>query len=760
MKPVVIVVSHTHWDREWYRPAEVFRLRLAERVSELLDVLDRDAGFRHFMLDGQTVCVDDVLALRPSLRDRLQARLREGRIGIGPWYVLQDELLVGGESIVRNLGEGLRAARAHGRAMSIGYLPDAFGHTAFMPRILRGFGIETAVLWRGVAGASPELRWRSPDGSEVLCLWLPGGYGNADRLGDEAQALERLRRDLGDSKSQAAVLLWMNGTDHRPVEAQVPSVIAALGRAMPEVTLEHATLERAEELVRSRVELARLPVIEGELRTATRDVPVLSGTWSTRSWQKRDHDEAEALLVSHAEPIAAFAPGDRREALRHAWRLLLRCQPHDSICGCSVDEVHREIDTRLARVRQLGAELVRDGVQALLAAPTPDFAVHEAVALWNPHPRSIDAVVDVELQRLRGAPPFRLTGPAGEVGYDIMSLWPSESPDRHPTEWLRLRLQARALPPLGLRVLTVADGEPIPSEPTPSAIAVRSIRGGLALDDGDGRTLTLTLEDEDDRGDLYDFCPTGAPARSSRDHDLGVHVEARAIGRRVELDLCIDNTRGDHRLRARFTPSWPLGTVRSDTAFGWIERSAPGTHPVSRVIAADGVALGGLGLHEMERATDGAILLTLLRCVGWMSKGNLSTRHGHAGYALPTPEAQGLGIHRYRVVIAFGADAIAEVDAGLVPPRAFPLAATQARDVSLLDLGARGARLSIIKRADDDDGVIVRLVGPPEGTSTVRLTGTVERSDLDERRGASCATELPIAANETLTLRTTPRPAG
>src|SRR5262249_26693545 len=58
MRPTVVVVSHTHWDREWYQPFEIFRLRLADMVAALLDLLDGDDEFRCFMLDGQTVCVD------------------------------------------------------------------------------------------------------------------------------------------------------------------------------------------------------------------------------------------------------------------------------------------------------------------------------------------------------------------------------------------------------------------------------------------------------------------------------------------------------------------------------------------------------------------------------------------------------------------------------------------------------------------------------------------------------------------------------
>jgi mannosylglycerate hydrolase len=775
MRPAVIVVSHTHWDREWYQPFEVFRVRLGDMVAALLDILDGDPRFRHFMLDGQTICLDDVLELRPSLAPRLQAHIDAGRISIGPWYVLQDEFLVGAESIVRNLSEGLRSARRFGRPMSIGYLPDAFGHIAQMPRILRGFGIETAVVWRGVGDAAPgsEWRWRAPGGAEVLCLFLPGGYGNAHKLGsDRDQALARLRADLANvlPLSRASVLLWMNGNDHQPAEREVPALLAALGRALPDVDLEHASLERAVELVRERVDVAALPVVEGELRRATPTVPVLSGVWSSRSWQKRRHDRAEALLVRFAEPFTALASIDRRDALAHAWRVLLQCQPHDSICGCSVDEVHRDIDARLRRVKQLGRTLVAEAVHALVGARTPDFALHGAIAIVNPHPFAITAMAEVELQRLTEDAPFRLVGPTGEVPYEIISRSPTDGPELKPAEWLRLRVHGRELPPHGLRLLTLEPGAPMAFAAPETTLAVHPIAGGLEIVDREsGLRIVHTVEDEGDRGDLYDFCPqAGAPPRSSRDTRLGIHLTARAIGRRVEIDVEIDNRTRDHRLRARFELSTPPASIWTDSAFGWLERTTAGTHPVSSITTTTGspsFALGGQGLHEIEHAADGALLLTLFRAVGWMSRGDLSTRPGHAGYNVQTPDAQGLGRLRFRYTLAVGPDAVRDVAAGLLAPRAIPVERAQPGDRSFLSIEPASVRLSIFKRADDSAGYILRLCGPPSGAVTARIRlfrplGRVWWSDLDERPGAEIDVghsrdelAVPIAANEVLTLR-------
>ncbi len=770
MRPAVIVVSHTHWDREWYQSFEVFRARLCVLVEQLLDLLDADPAFRHFMLDGQTVCLDDVLELRPALHARLRRHIAEDRIGIGPWYVLQDEFLVGAESIVRNLMEGLRSARALGRAMSIGYLPDAFGHIAQMPRILRGFGIVTAVVWRGVGDASPgsEWRWRASSGAEVLCLFLPGGYGNAHQLGDDReQARIRLRTDLANSTSRAAVLLWMNGNDHQAAEPAVPALLAALAQAQPEVDIEHASLTRAAALVRERVDVATLPVVEGELRHATPDVPVLSGVWSARAWQKRDHDHAQALLVRFVEPFVALAsPSLAREALAYAWRVLLKCQPHDSICGCSIDEVHRDVDARLHRVAQLGQALLRAAVCSLAGARNPDFALHEAFAVVSANPFRASAFVEVELQRLVASGPFRLIGPAGELPYEIVSRSATDGPELRPAEWLRLRLYAHALPSHGLRQIALEPGTPQPMPAPDTTLRVREVKGGLEIVDREsGLSVVHTFEDEGDRGDLYDFCPRDdAPPRSSRDHELGIRVSARRIGRRVELDVEVDNRSRDHRLRARFDLSTPPASVWTDTPFGWLERTDTGTHPVSSIVSAGAFAVGGVGLHEVERAPDGGIYLTLFRAVGWMSRGDLSTRTGHAGYSVQTPDAQGIGTLRFRYVLAFGTDAVRELEAGLVGVHAVALTHAEPSDRAFLSVEPSTVRLSISKRAEDSErAFILRLTGPPHEavTARLRLFRPLLRacwSDLDERIGTAIEVDgdtltVAIAANEIVTLR-------
>jgi alpha-mannosidase len=107
----LLVVPHTHWDREWYLTFQQFRMKLVATVDAVLDIMERDPGYARFLLDGQTIILDDYLEVRPENAARLQWLAREGRILVGPWYIQPDEFLVSGESLVRNLLRGRRMAR-------------------------------------------------------------------------------------------------------------------------------------------------------------------------------------------------------------------------------------------------------------------------------------------------------------------------------------------------------------------------------------------------------------------------------------------------------------------------------------------------------------------------------------------------------------------------------------------------------------------------------------------------------------------------
>lgn len=182
----VLVYSHTHWDREWYKTFQTFRFGLVNVIDQVLNLIQ--AGeYDYFILDGQTAVLDDYLEIRPALKEAIAKRIRQGKIVIGPWYILPDEFLVSGESIIRNLLLGKADSENFGNFQSIGYLPDMFGHIAQMPQILTGFGIKKSVVWRGVNPDKCLFVWEGLDGTRMLTLHLTEGYYNTLILNYENQ---------------------------------------------------------------------------------------------------------------------------------------------------------------------------------------------------------------------------------------------------------------------------------------------------------------------------------------------------------------------------------------------------------------------------------------------------------------------------------------------------------------------------------------------------------------------------------------------
>src|SRR5438093_948531 len=229
----VLLVPHTHWDREWYEPFEAFRDRLVEMMDLLIDLADREPGFRHFHLDGQTALIDDYLAVRPEREADIRRLAREGRISVGPWFTQMDEFLTSGESHVRNLEWGLaRAADLGAEAPVAGYLPDQFGHIGQMPQILRRGGLERAVVWRGVPAAVDRTAfwWEAPDGTRVLTEYLAFGYSVGMQVGQsaDAQALESALLqavELLRPSSPRRGLLVTVGTDHTVPAARLAPLL-------------------------------------------------------------------------------------------------------------------------------------------------------------------------------------------------------------------------------------------------------------------------------------------------------------------------------------------------------------------------------------------------------------------------------------------------------------------------------------------------------------------------------------------------------
>lgn len=406
-KTPVYLVSQNHWDREWYMTFEQFRFELVRVMDLLLDLLEKDARFKHFVLDGQTSVLEDYLEIRPERREEICRHVRTGRIRIGPWYTMPDLFLVSGESLIRNLLLGRRMARPFGGASSAGYVPDPFGHPAQMPQIFLGLGIDSYLFMRGMPAAEnigAEFRWQAPDKkSEVFAVWMQDGYANASMLGypyqwgvahrhlyDQDRAIKQLGEAIHslEKLNRCGAMLFLNGADHLDPQSELPDILREARKRFPEYDFRHATFE--DYLPEVRGARRRLKIVSGELRSSYRH-GILPGVLSTRMYLKRANRHCEGLLERWAEPTSTLARHlrcpDHAASVRQAWKYLLQNHPHDSICGCSVDAVHRENVIRFEKTEQLAESVIQDNLKRIGARiDTRHDEAERAVFLWNPLP--------------------------------------------------------------------------------------------------------------------------------------------------------------------------------------------------------------------------------------------------------------------------------------------------------------------------------------------------------------------------------------
>jgi hypothetical protein len=568
----VFVLPHTHWDREWYQPVGRFRQRLVALVDELLDDPVPPPG--SFLLDGQGAVLEDYLAVRPDRRDALAAALRAGRLEAGPWFVLADELIPSGEALVRNLLAGRRTlASLDAEPPPVLYSPDAFGHTAALPTLADEFGCAITIAWRGYGGArwpaGDAAWWRAPSGATTLLVHLPpDGYEFGSSLpADPQRAAERwtqLHAVLAP-RARLGLLLVQNGADHHARQRRWTEAVAALREAAAPHPVRHGSLRELAAEARQRAERAGLPTVGGELRDSYGYTWTLQGTFATRAQQKRRNAHAQRLLERDAEPwlaLLALGAGDdaRRRALLHAaWRTLLLVHPHDTLCGCSTDEVARAADARLDDALAQGGGL-RDDALARLLGHDAD-AAREQRSAWRPclvvrnrAARARGGVAEVRLDTFArdvavgpgsaglwrpvqplGATP-RVRDGDGELPVQILERTLRhdrvEAPRHYPDDdlvesadavvWLPplAGYELRAFPVAGRAADVAAAG---PSHPVRTgdgtldngllAVAVDA-RGRVSLRAADGRLAIdslLGFEDVGDAGDTYTHSPVGAP---------------------------------------------------------------------------------------------------------------------------------------------------------------------------------------------------------------------------------------------------------
>ena len=418
----VLLVPHTHWDRAWYWPFERFRGKLLELWDILLREFDRVPGYC-YTCDGQTAMVEDFLEVRPDCREKVAALARRGALVMGPCYVQPDSYLTGAEAQIRNVLCGLEFARELGGEAGVCktfHLPDTFGIAPEQPALVAGLGFEAFSFMRGHPGETPglndmnaagastvqapprELRmfwWESADGARVRVFRLRDGYANARGVGPhwmpgmpspdaEAQLATLMAAARKQDDAQGEPLLLLAGGDHCLPPTGAPPLLAR-ANAGGEFRFRWATLSELATAL-AEADAGEWPTHRGEFH-GTGAASVLGGTISARIYLKQANAAVERLLTHGAEPLHAAAafldcPDPASPILKTTWKTLLKSHQHDSICGCSVDAVHRVDEVQFTVANEAGDGLRRRGFNRLFLK----FGMNRAgdargsFALFNP----------------------------------------------------------------------------------------------------------------------------------------------------------------------------------------------------------------------------------------------------------------------------------------------------------------------------------------------------------------------------------------
>ncbi len=353
------MIRHTHWDREWYLPFETFRTKLVRLIDSLLEEIDTNPQAPVFMLDGQTIVIEDYLEVRPNNKKRLTSAIKSGKITIGPWYILPDELLISGESHIRNYMYGQELCKQYGKSNDFAYLPDSFGHPAQMPQIITGLGLTAMLFWRGTSNKmdKTEFYWESlAKGIKLLCVHLPCGYGNSARLSEDLEKTVKRLDDMIDTLAEIStvdVVLLMNGSDHIIGQANATQIVEGYNNSTKKpYKIVLSTINDFLKEVTAKI--GELKTYSGEISYGDRAL-LLGGTASTRTYLKQHHKKAETMMERYLEPLFAFesitkGKYDFTGYADYIWKSILKNAPHDSICGCSVDEVHRAMIARYEEI--------------------------------------------------------------------------------------------------------------------------------------------------------------------------------------------------------------------------------------------------------------------------------------------------------------------------------------------------------------------------------------------------------------------------
>ena len=366
MKRKVHVVPHSHWEREWYFTTSRSKVYLMKDLKDVLDTLESNPDFKYFMVDAQGSLLDDYIKWMPQDKDRITKLVKEKKLVIGPWYTQTDQLVISGESIVRNMYYGMKRCETFGGYMNVGYVPDSFGQSGNMPQIYKEFGIEDTLFWRGVSDDMvnhTDYNWRGDDGSVVFTTQIPFGYYIGGNIPEDPKQSEEFWQkecfEKAGGRSATKHIYFPNGFDQAPIRTNLPEIIKERNEKDPENEYVISCIEDYIKDVKS--ENPELEEVSGELVIA-KHMRIHKSIFSSRSDLKVMNTQIQNYVTNVMEPLLtlSYNLGNDypHEAVGEIWKLLFENAAHDSIGSCISDTANEDVYVRYKQARDIAVNLV------------------------------------------------------------------------------------------------------------------------------------------------------------------------------------------------------------------------------------------------------------------------------------------------------------------------------------------------------------------------------------------------------------------
>ncbi|OON94923.1 MAG: alpha-mannosidase [Epulopiscium sp. Nele67-Bin001] len=862
----VHVVPHMHWDREWYFSTEESRILLVNNMSEIMDRLENDPDYLYYVMDGQTAILEDYFAVKPEARDRVKKLVQAGKLIIGPWYTQTDEMVVGAESIVRNLLYGLQDCEQFGEPMMIGYLPDSFGQSAQLPQILNGFDINRCIFWRGVSERKgtnkTEFYWTADDGSKVLVQLFPLGYAIGKYLPEDLDALKK-RMDkylpVLDKGATTEHIILPNGHDQMPIQQNIFTIMDKLKELYPD---RDFFMSRYENIFEQLEQNKNLDTISGEFLDG-KYMRVHRSIFSTRMDIKALNTKLENMMTNILEPLASIAYSLGFEyhhgLIELIWKEMMKNHAHDSIGCCCSDKVHAEVLNRFILCEEKAEQLIKFYMRKIVDNMDTQSA-DDRLTFFNLKPYVTEEVVTTSvISKLKG---FKIVDENGvELEFDLLHKEEIDPGliDRQIVHYgnydpfMVYKIQFKVqVPAMGYKnyfiqqdevALEITQASEVNEVDTPYYNITVNKNGTLNVTDKQlGKTFknVLLIEDGADDGDEYDFSPlpnetliynndvTAEVSITQNKYLAKIHVhyelavpsdlDSRKAGKRdgkievcyevkipmnkaiLDVEIEVENLAKDHRVRAIIPTDIAAKFSVSDNQFGHIKRDVYDTamdvwekegwderpdsiYPMLSYVGisdeSHGVAVLTAGTREFEIVgyDYDSIAITLFRSVGFLGKEEMVRRPGRpSGIKLATPDSQMLGAVNLHFAIVTHKQCTIKANVAkmakdyLTPIQVYnkiPYNAMKLNDetidtplnYSLLTVANPDTILSVLKKAQKEDALVVRAFNPTADAKTLEVDLSVPVTKVTEtnlNENDKCTLDKPavdINTNQVKTIK-------